>query len=828
MSFTVETLLQDIRYAARRLLRAPMFTCTAVIVLALGVGVNTAFFSLVNGVLFRQLAVPHADRLVSVTRTVHGEAVEQRGLFEYQLERLKSRQPKSVEGLIAVDHLIPVVESGGMTKLVLAEAVSGNYFVTLGLRPLAGRLLVPSDDMSGAGGSAVLSARMWRREFGANPAIVGQVVRVAGTPLVVVGIAPDGFAGMSVPNLIGADVWAPINALRAFLENQLVPPGGDRSPAARAERLGRGLLFDVYARVRPGVSQSQVAAEMRVLGGGIDDKDSTTGLAVLSASRGFVPPPLARILEGIGLALIGISSLVLFVACANLSGLVLARASRRSTEIAIRMAIGAERQRILQMQMVETGVLSALAGVAGFALAWVLTRAASLIPVPEMGGFVIQPDATPDLRVFVFALVAASATTMLVGWMPAARMADTDPTRAWSSSGGDGGVTPRMRASTSRLVAFQFGASLSLLLVASLFVRSATTATRYDAGIDMSRIAAGRINLPRQVSDQDGRAVFERLLSNNDVKGAQRVAIASGVPIGGNGRQEALRVYGRVTSYVTHTLVISQPFFEMFNLQLVSGRRFTGQDVEGQPNVAIINELVASELWPGRNPIGQSVRVSSMRGNSTVTVVGVVKETDRAARVAGDRRYMFLPLAQHYQPDMAVLLSGPGDASVLVSSLKKIVASATPEVAVFDVKPLASFIGIGATGATFAAAAVGAVGILGFFIAMVGLYGTVAYVVGERTREFGIMRALGADAGHIRRLVLGDAIRMLLWGMAPGFVVTFLSAGLLQSWLLGLPAHDPVTFLIVPLVMFIVGCGAALIPAHRASKTDPTTAIRHL
>ena len=812
MGFRVDSLWQDVRYAARRLAHAPMFTCTAVIVLALGVGVNTAFFSLVNGVLFRPLSVQNADRLVNVARTRGGAVNLDGGLDERRLERMKERRPTLVGNFFSVRNVFAAVESGGAAKRVMAEAVSGNYFETLGLRPLAGRLLLPEDDNAGAGGPAVLSARFWRREFGADPNVIGRPVRVSGAPLTVVGVAPEAFGGMTGPNILGADLWAPMNSLRPLL--------------ATANR--GGVVLSVFGSLSATATISRADAEIRVLGAGIDPDDADIGLAVVAATQALMPTPLVRILSMLGVALLAISSVVLFIACANLSGLVLARASRRGTEVAIRLAIGADRRRILQMQMVETALLSTIAGAIGFGVAWSLTRALTLVPIPEIGGMVMRLNATPDLRVFGFALLAAAVTTMLVGWMPAARMAETDPLRAWSASGGGGGVTPRIRASTSRLVAFQFGGSLSLLLIASLFVRSATTAATYDAGIDMTHVVAARLDLRMQnIKDADGPVMFERLLSGATPPGV-RAALASGVPIGGDGRQESLRVYGQATAYIAHTLVISRSFFEMFDLQIVNGRKFGEQDVIGQPRVAIVNEVVAADLWPGRNPVGQSVRIESMQDGPTAIVVGVVRETDLAERVGRDRRYILLPLAQNYTPRMALLVSGNHDAASLATTLKKVVASATPEVAVFDVKPLAAFIGIGATGAGFAAAAIGAIGLLGLFIAMVGLYGTVASVVGERTREFGIMRALGADAGHIRRLVLRDAIRMLALGMAPGFVLTFLLAGFLQSWLLGLPAHDPVTFIVVPMVMFAVGCCAALIPAHRASKTDPTAAIRHL
>lgn len=817
MTTSFDSVLQDVRYAARRLMKAPVFTGVAVIVLALGVGVNTAFFSLANGVLLKALPVPHSEQLVNVARTDGGELELNGGLDERRLQRLTERKPTLVRGLFAVTNFSGAVQLGAAAQLRMCEGVTGNYFETLGLAPVAGRLLVSSDDAAGANGPAVISSRLWRREFGGSPTAIGQVVKASGLSLVIVGVAPDSFAGLTAPNLLATDVWAPINSLRSLL----VHPKQSQSPS--------GIVFRVYARLSEGSTISSANSEMRVLGQGIDPDRAESGLAVVAADRALMPTPLARILQGLGLALVGVSSLVLIVACANVSGLVLARATRRTSEIAIRMAIGAGRQRILQMQLIETAMLSMLAGGAGLAIAWALTRGASRLPIPEIGGFVIQPNASPDIRVFAFALVAACVATMLVGWLPANRMADTDPMHAWATSAGSGAVTARVKTSTTRLVAFQYAASISLLLVASLFVRSAATAGHYEARIDLNAIAAGSVALARQnVSDADGRVIFDRLLETDRPGGGRRVALASGLPIGGHGRQEALRIYGRSTAYVAHTLVVSSSFTDMFNLRSTQGRVFNGEDRAGQTDVAIVNTLVASDLWPGQNPIGKTFTVSSMSDSPVVKVVGVVEETDLTTRVKADRRYVFLPLAQHYQPNMVVLVSEQGRPETVVASLKRTVEDAIPEAALMDAKPLVAFVGVGATGAAFAAAAIGALGALGFFVAMVGLYGTVAFVVAERTREFGIMRALGADTFHIRRLVLRDASRMLLWGMVPGVLLTFLFAGLLQSWLLGLSAHDPLTFVVVPLVMFLIGSLAALLPAHAASKASVTEAMRQV
>lgn len=813
MGFTFDSLARDVRYACRRLIAAPLFTGVAIGTLALGVGVNTAFFSVINGVIFRPLQVAHADRLVNIAATDGGAIELNRGLDELRLGRLVERKPQLVRDFFTVNNFQTAYDAGGAASLVMGEAVSGNYFQALGLRPLAGRLLTAADDLAGASGPVVLSARVWARDFGRDPAVVGRVIGVSGLRLTVVGVAPDGFTGMTAPNIFSADLWAPQNSLVPLLQS----PGNTRG----------GLHFRAFGRLSDGATISRADAEMRRLGSGIDPVDGASGLAVVAASKGLLPVQLATLQAVLGAVLVALSSLVLLIACANLSSLVLARVSGRLTEIAVRMAIGAERRHLIQMQLVETSLLAAAAGFVGFAVAWGLTRLAGLIPIPELGGMVMRIDAAPDLGVFFFAFVAAAGAAVLVGWTPAVRASETDPLRAWSSSGGTSGPTPRASRSTTRLIAFQVGASLAMLLVATLFVRSATAAAAYDVDLDLARITAGHINLAVQkVSDANGPVVFDRLLAAN-AAGGPAIALSSGVPIAGNGRLEKVRVEGQLSGVITHSLVVSPNAFEILGIQVALGRVFTDADAAGSAHVVIVNETLAADLWPGKNPLGRSLNVPTSAMKGAVTVVGVVKETDHTAMDGRDRRYMFLPLKQNYTPQMTIMVAGDGGEAALAARLKAIVASATPEVAVFDVKPLSALIRLAVTGSRFAAAIIGAVGFLGFVIAMVGLYGSVSFVVGERTREFGIMRALGADGRTIRALVLRDAIRMLMFGMIPGVAITFLLAGFLRSWLLGLPPHDPVTFIAVPLVMLAVGCVAALIPARRASRVDPMQAIRH-
>jgi ABC-type antimicrobial peptide transport system permease subunit len=278
---------------------------------------------------------------------------------------------------------------------------------------------------------------------------------------------------------------------------------------------------------------------------------------------------------------------------------------------------------------------------------------------------------------------------------------------------------------------------------------------------------------------------------------------------------------------ITHSLVVSPNVFAVLKIQIARGRGFGETDIAGSENAAIVNETLAADLWPGKDPIGRSFTIPTSGMNGAFTIVGVVRESDHTAMDRRDRRYVFLPLKQHYVPQMTLLVAGDAGEAALGATLKAAVASTAPEVAVFDVKPLSALIGLAVTGSRFAATTIGGVGLLGFVIAMVGLYGTVSFAVGERTREFGIMRALGADAGHIRAIVLRDALRMLMMGMIPAVVMTFALAGFLRSWLLGLPPHDPITFIVVPHAMLIVGGEAESLPARRASRADPTQAIRH-
>jgi predicted permease len=810
MAIAIESVGRDVRYALRRLARTPGFTCIAIVTLALGVGVNTAFFSVVNGVIFRPLPVARVDRLVNIAATEGGNLELNRGLDALRLSRLIERKPQFVRDFFTVHNFQTAFDTGGAASLVMGEAVSGNYFQALGLRPLAGRLLDAGDDLAGANGPVVLSAHVWARDFGRDPAAVGRVIGVSGIRLTVVGVAPDGFTGMTAPNIFTADLWAPQNSIVPLVET----PGNTRG----------GLHFRAFARLHESATMSRADAEMRRLGVGIDPADDAGGLAVVPASKGMLPVQLATLQAVIGTLLVALSSLVLLIACANLSGLVSTRVSGRTSEIAVRMAIGAERRHLVQMQLVETSLLAGGSGFVGFAFAWSLTRLAGLLPIPEMGGVVMRINATPDLRVFFFALLAAAGAAALVGWSPAMRAAEIDPMQAWSASGGTSGQTRRGSAATTRLIAFQVGASLAMLLVATLFVRSAIAAASYDVDVDLARITGGHVNLAVQkIPDARGSAVFERLLAANTPDG-QALALASGVPIAGNGRLEKIRVDGQLSGLVTHSLVVSPNVFAVLRIQLVQGRTFTDRDAAGSPNVAVVNETLASDLWPGKDPIGRSFSIPTSGSAGAVTVVGIVRESDHTAMDRRDRRYMFLPLRQNYLPQMTVLTAG--NSSEAADRLKAAVASATPEVAVFDVKPLAALIGFAVTGSRFAAATIGAAGLLGFVIAMVGLYGTVSFVVGERTREFGIMRALGADGRHIQMLVMRDATRMLGLGVMPGLLITFLLAGFLRSWLLGLPPHDPVTFVAVPGAMLIVGFLAALIPARRASRVDPMQAIR--
>lgn len=492
--------------------------------------------------------------------------------------------------------------------------------------------------------------------------------------------------------------------------------------------------------------------------------------------------------------------------------------------MALRMAIGASRHHILRIFLVEASLLSLGGGVAGVGLAWLASRIIAAAQVPEFGGIVVHVSPSVDARACLVAIVVTTGTSILVGLAPAARLAATPPTLIWSASG-TGGVT-RHSGSRSRLVALQFGISISLVLIAGLSVRSALAAGEDSSGLDVDHMAIGRIDLEMQnIGQPAGEDIFREISVSpaSSVAGIQAVALVTGVPSGRDGQPVRVEMEFQSRHVIARSVIVSEGFIDALGLTLSAGRAFSLQDRVIDPRVAIITGAVAKALWPNEFALGKRLRLGA---SSLMTVVGIVG-CCTGSRPDSDRPFVFLPFSQNYRPSMSLIVRGAVSGSDLVSGLRHLVARTAPNVAVYDVKPLRDYLSAAAVGLRFAATTTVVVGGLALVIALAGLYGITSYAISERTREFGIRCALGATGTQICRLVLKDVSRTVLLGMVPGTVVTLALSGMLGDVLIGISPRDPLVFITAPLLLLSVGLAAALLPAYRASTLNPVDAIRH-
>jgi predicted permease len=825
---TMDRLRDDLVYAWRRLRRTPGFTIVAVLTLAAGIGANTALFSLVNGLLLKSIPVPRLDRLAALTRdssSIHGfflEKDEYRALADSHLQ--------GIEKLFVTNVLVGALTGAGQAEVVTGELVSGDYFDAMGLAPRAGRLLQPPDDLAAdAGTPVVISERLWRRWFGADPSAIGQVVRMAGYPLTIVGVAPDAFRGTWLPTMMTEDVWVPVTATAhvSTVQGFSVSPTGPHEPSGRT-----------FVLRRAGVSLSQLSAAVAgLIGHRPHPAAPPQSLRAVPAERAMLFDDFAKPGLLIGSAVLALSGLVLLIACANLANLLLARGATRTGEIAIRIAIGASRGRVFGLLLTETFLLVTLAGLVGLALAFAGTAVMASVPLPALDGIVIRFDPSPDLRVFGYAFGLAVLAALAVGVLPAARAAGTEPLRILGSGGASAGATRRGHRLRTWLVASQVAMSIVLLLSAGLYTRSAFKSLQFNPGYDISSAAMASVNMALHKFDEvRGRRLLGRLLdAARRLPGAQSAVLTSGLPATGQSdgtcyllgeAQSPHFLNGQAFGWCAGLASVSSGFFQTLRIPLRRGRDFTDRDVKGAPGVVIISEGTGTKLWPGQDSIGRRLVIDE--GGPLLEVVGVAEDTAASLQGGTGQPFVYLPVDQRYSGRMSVIVRSASDPAAMVEPLRQTLRAVDPDLAVFDTGTVSDRVGILLAPIRVTAIVLGALGALGFGIAILGLYGVMAYVVSQRTREFGIRKALGANAPQLYSVVLGQGVRMLAFGVMPGLVVAFIGAGYLRHLLYGIEPHDPTTFVAVPLALVLVGLAAAYVPARRAARVDPNIALRDL
>ena len=819
-------------HGARRLLRAPLFTIVSMLVVGVGIGANGAVFAVVDHYLLGTIPVPNLDHLAYVTVTEAGTTVPTRGVTVDDFRQLRRLTDARIDGeLFGVSARALALSGQSDTWVVAAEAVTGHFFSSLGLRPALGRLLTPSDDSPMSSAPLIVSYPFWRDKLGADPSVIGRTFRLSGAVVTLVGVAPEGFAGLSTPTVLRTDAWTALEPTRA-----LFTPAIGHLTLRVFLRLGHPSSFaraaTVIRAVGPQVGLTQLLVGLQPVGGA--PPDPRLSLDLVDAVRGIVPDRLVTLEALLGSAALGLSGLVVLIACANVVGLALARAAARQSEMALRVALGASPARLLQIYAVETALLMLGAAAVGSVLAFVATHLMATLSLPEVGGLQLQAPAGPNLTLLVYELAAAVIAGFGVAAGAAATIDHSAPARIFSSSGGVGGATRRITRFRTILIGSQVAASVVILLTATLYARSAANSGRSELSVDADRLVVGHFNLAlQQLPDTARPAIYARVLDALGTGGSfPRVALASALPLprGDAGTRaspadQAVGFFG--TGTLCHYAAVSPSFFDAVGLRVLRGRTFT-EEATGGDGVVVLTESAAAALWPDADAVGRPLRLWEQ--THRLTVIGVVSDLAKSGP-AGDRCAILAPLAQQrpYPPQfVAIGAGGIGSARALAGAMTATLRARAPDVAVFEVQTLAEEYGLEAAALRVAAKWLTAFGLVGAIVALIGLYGVIAYLTSSRKRELGIMKALGASNVDLYRAVGQETVMTLAISVLGGTLVTLAFSGMLRKVFVSVSPRDPLTFIVVPSALFLVGLVAVALPLRRGTRASTADALRDL
>ncbi|HLY60124.1 MAG TPA: ABC transporter permease [Terriglobia bacterium] len=811
------TLLQDIRYAFRMLAKNPTFTAIAVISLGLGIGANTTIFSFVNALLFRPPAVEAPSQLLEVwNQNNAGSGLEHFLPLNYP-DYIYYRDHNQVfSGMLAFDgdpHMVSWSRSGQGEK-AQGALVSGNFFDILGVKPALGRSFMAEEDQTpGAHPVVVLSHAFWQRRLAADAGILGKTLVLNGTKFTAVGIAPEGFNGIFAG--IQPDFWAPLAMTAAFTHDPGFLTNHDIT-----------WLFGA-GRLKPGETLLQAQADLSVLSHQLQksfpqsNKDKEAAIFPVT----LVPGPFRGYVAAFTGILMAVVGLVLLIACANAANLLLAQASSRRRETAIRTALGAGRGRLIRQTLVESTLVAFLGGCLAFLLAsWIAPALLTLTP-PSLP---IKLTVPLDWRVLAFTLAVSLVTGIIFGIAPAFRAARVDIIPVLKDEGGIGGY--RRSRLRSVLVVAQISVCLVLLVSAGLCVRSLLNAQSINPGFDTQHVLMAELD-PGSLgySESKGRAFYRELIARIEaVPGVKSVSTTGYLPL--NTNQDMTEAGPERQTDPTqglpaiNTTDVGPGYFSTMGIPLLQGREFTAQDGAGSPGVAIVNEAMAKKFWPGENPVGQRLKLGK---TGSVEIVGVA-ETGKYRTLSEDALpFFYRPILQNYHPALTLVVRAAGDPQILMPAARREIQTLDPNVVPFDMETMKEYMALPLFPAHTTGILLGAFGFLALVLAMGGLYGVMAYAVSQRTHEIGVRMALGAARRDVVRLVVGQGLFLTLIGIGIGLAGAFAATQVLSSLLFGISATDPVTFVGVPIILTIVALAASYIPARRATKVDPMVALRY-
>jgi macrolide transport system ATP-binding/permease protein len=821
----MQILWQDLRYGLHKLVKNPGFTTVAVLALALGIGANSTIFSLANSVFLRPLPVPQSNRLVWLF-TERDDNVSYPDYLDC------SHQTDIFSGVLAYDWVALNMGSSGQADRVQGDLVSANYFDVLSVNVERGRSFLPEEDQTpGAAPVAVISHALWQDHFGSDQNVIGKTAILNGQQFAIVGVAPEGFVGTE--EAFPRDVWVPLS-MGAQLRSGIMGAGGNQNPLT--DRNAR--WFTIMARLKPDVSLQQAQSRMDYLAAQLasayPETNANRHITVYVAGNGR--PIFRTMLLPVTWILLATVGLILLIACANVANLLLARSTARRKEIAIRLALGASRGRLVRQLMTESVLLALLGGCAAFVLSfWITNLLMTLkpsVPLP------ININVRTDWRVLVFTFLFSLLAGIIFGLVPALQASKPDVVSVLKDERSAFGHRRNLFSLRNILVIAQVAMSLVVLVAAGLFLRSLRNAQAISPGFEATQVLGMSLDTGAQGYDEPKSRLFYEQLVNRvqSLPGVQAASIAQSAPLS----------YLYAPALAVPTIVeghepaagenppmigkntVGPSYFQTLGIPILRGRDFTAGVREGAPKVVIINETMARRFFANEEPLGRRLQVMR-RGGQPVTceIIGVVGDSKYLSLGEDPRPYMFLPFQQNSWPVMTLLVRADGNPKNLIAAVRQEVKTLDDNLPPFNVVTLAENIDISLFPARFGALLLGGFGVLALVLATVGIYGVMSYSVSQRTHEIGIRMALGAQVNNVLKLVVGQGMLLVLVGVAVGLAAAFAVTRIVKNLLYGVSATDLVTFAVITLLLFVVALLACYVPARRATKVDPLVALRY-
>ncbi|MFN8582765.1 MAG: ABC transporter permease [Gemmatimonadaceae bacterium] len=813
----VQNLTMDLRYAGRMLRKSPVFTLVAGLVISLGTGAVTTIFSAANAIVLRPLpGAERTDRLVDIDRTQRDSRGSLSASYPYY-KRLQEGA-REFDGMSAWTMAPLTISTGGEGISSLGNLVSGNYFRVLGVRPALGRFFVAEEDSTPLSHPVVvISHSFWQGNLSGDSAVVGRTISLNGHPYTVIGVAPPNFNGVYA--VLRTDAWIPL------MMQQQLRAGGDLSRAGDA-------FLEMFGRLRDGVSSDAAQRELMALTraqaeDGAEPKEFKIFSSVVLSTLTGLPSEVGVAVLGFMALLLAAAGVVLMIASVNVAAMLLARTAARRREIAVRVALGAGRGRLVRQLLTESLLLFLIGAGGGVLLATQAASALQRIPLPV--DVPISVDLTPDARVMAFALIVSLVTGVIFGLAPALQASRVDlGTRLRDDTAGGGARRSRTR---SVLVVGQLAMSLLLLVAAGLFLRALDRGRRVDPGIDTRNVAVAAFDVRTYGYDDERGRQFYRSLKEQlaAVPGVTSVGFTRFLPLSMTNMGDEIQVDGAPApmgasgrGFPITFAQVDEDYFTVVRTPLLRGRSFLASDAATAPKVAIVNETLAKRFWPNGDAVGRTFRYEK----EVVTIVGLARDAKYSTLNEDATPFAYFPLAQHWQSSQNVMVRTTGDPGRIAESIRRAVRSLDPMVPVPVVTTLQLATSVVLLPQRVAALVTGVLGVLGLGLAAVGLYGIMAYSVSQRTREIGIRVALGAGRRDVLRMVVGEGMRLVSVGLGIGLLLALAVTRVMTKFLFEVSPLDAVTFAGGALVLTAVALAASYLPARRAAGTDPMAALR--